>query len=79
MHCHCGTNNRAPQWTFTDPCKPEVRPGAREESASPAWLAAPAMKYKMVFSLDRLKGLIQICVSMRVTSLNCTEHSLFLY
>ena len=23
----------------------------------------------MVFSLDRLKGLIQICVSMRVTSL----------
>ena len=36
-------NNRAPQWTFMDPCKPEVRPGAREESASPAWLAAPAM------------------------------------
>ena len=31
------------------------------------------LKYKMVFSLDRLKGLIQICVSMRVTSLNCTE------
>ena len=43
MHCHCGINNRAPQWTFTDPCKPEVRPGAREESGSPAWLAAPAM------------------------------------
>ena len=43
MHCHCGTNNRAPRWTFTDPCKPEVRPGAREESASPAWLAAPTM------------------------------------
>ena len=42
MHWHCGTNNRAPRWTFTDPCKPEVRPGAREESASPAWLAAPA-------------------------------------
>ena len=39
MHCHCGTNNRAPRWTFTDPC----RPGAREESASPAWLATPAM------------------------------------
>ena len=37
------------------------------------------LKYKMVFSLDRLKGLIQICVSMRVTSLNCTEHSLSLY
>ena len=43
MHCHCGTNNRAPRWTFTYPCKPEVRPGAREGSASPAWLAAPAM------------------------------------
>ena len=43
MHCHCGTNNRAPLWTFTDPYKPEVRPGVREESASPAWLAATAM------------------------------------
>ena len=40
MHCHCGTNNKAPRLTFTDPCEPEVRPGAREESASPAWLAA---------------------------------------
>ena len=27
MHCPCGTNNRAPRWTFTDPCKLEVRPG----------------------------------------------------
>ena len=43
MHCHCVTNNRAPRWTFTDHCKPEVRPGAREESASSAWLTAPAM------------------------------------
>ena len=43
MHCRCGTNNRAPRWAFTDPCKQEVRPGAREESASPAWLSAPAM------------------------------------
>ena len=43
MHCHCNTSNRATRWTFTDPCKPEVRPGTREESASPAWLAAPAM------------------------------------
>ena len=43
MHYHSGTNYRAPRWTFTDPCKPEVRPGAREESASPAWLASPAM------------------------------------
>ena len=33
MHRHCGINNRAPRWTFTDPCKPEVRPGARKESA----------------------------------------------
>ena len=46
IHCHCGTNNRAPRWTFTDPCKPEVRPGAREESASPAWLATPAMNVR---------------------------------
>ena len=43
MHLHCGTNNRAPRWTFTDPCKPEVRSGTREESSSPAWLAALAM------------------------------------
>ena len=43
MNCHCGTNDRAPRWTFTGPCKPEVRPDAREESASPAWLAATAM------------------------------------
>ena len=46
MHYHCGTNNRAPRWTFTDSCKPEVRPGAQEESASPAWLAAPAMNVR---------------------------------
>ena len=43
MHFHCGNNNRTPRWTCTDPCKPEVRPDAQEESASPAWLAAPAM------------------------------------
>ena len=43
MHYHCGTNNRAPRWTFTDPYKPEVRPGAREESASPVWQAAHTM------------------------------------
>ena len=52
MHCHCGTNNRAPRWKFTDPCKPEVRPSAREESASPAWLAAPAMNAR-----DTTKGI----------------------
>ena len=44
MHCHCSTNNRAPRCTFTDPCKPEVRPGAREEAASPA----SVVKLKMV-------------------------------
>ena len=52
MHCHCGTNNRAPQLTFTDPCKPEVRPGAREESPSPVWLAAPAVNAR-----DTTKGM----------------------
>ena len=55
MHCHCGTNNRAPRWTFMDPCKQEVRPGAREESASPACLAPPAMN-----ALDTTKGAPQI-------------------
>ena len=29
MHCHCGINNREPRWTFTDPCKPDMGPGAR--------------------------------------------------
>ena len=43
MHFHCGINNITPRWTFTDLCKTEIRPGAREESACPAWLAAPAM------------------------------------
>ena len=43
MYCHCDTNNRAPRWTFTNPCKPEVRPGARKESASTTWQAASAM------------------------------------
>ena len=57
MHCHCGTNNRAPRWTFTDPCKPEVRPGAREESASPAWLAAPAMNARGFTSATTVSGI----------------------
>ena len=43
MHCQSGTNNRAPRWTFMDPCKPEVRPSAREEWASLVWLDPPAM------------------------------------
>ena len=25
MYCHCCTNDRAPRWTFTDPCKPEMQ------------------------------------------------------
>ena len=62
MHCHWGTNNRAPQWTFTDPCKPEARPGTREESASPAWLAAPTMNARnttkvYIWRLDTVCGL----------------------
>ena len=52
---HCGTNNRAPRWTFTNPYKPEVRPGAKEESASAVWLAAPAMNVR-----DTTKGIIYI-------------------
>ena len=51
MHCHCGTNNRAPRWTHTDPCKPEVRPGAREESVSPAWLAESIIYQAFVFGI----------------------------
>ena len=60
MHCHCGTNNRAPRWTFTDPCKPEVRPGAREESASPAWLAAPAINARDTTKEFTLAWLLKI-------------------
>ena len=52
MHCHCDTNNRSLRWTFTDPCKLEVRPDAWEELASPAWLAAPAMN-----ALDTTKSI----------------------
>ena len=52
MHCHCDTNNRAPRWTFTDPCKPKVKPGAREELASPAWLAASAMNARDKTKVD---------------------------
>ena len=44
------------------PAKPEVRPGAREESASPAWLAAPAMNARdttkvYIWRLDTVCGL----------------------
>ena len=57
MHRHYGTNNRAPRWTFMDLCKLEVSPGAREESASPAWLAAPAMNAMKVKSQEIAKSL----------------------
>ena len=43
MHCNFDTNHRVPRWTFMDPCKAEAEPGAREESASSAWLALLAM------------------------------------
>ena len=42
-----------------DPCKPEVRPGAGEESASPAWLAAPAMNAR-----DTTKVYIYGCLTL---------------
>ena len=38
IHWHCGTNNRVPRWSFMDPWKIEMGPGALEESVSPAWL-----------------------------------------
>ena len=44
MHCHCGTNNRAPRWTFTDPFKPEVRPYI-------PYLSKP--EYIPLFSMDK--------------------------
>ena len=74
MHCHCGTNNRAPRLTFTDPCKPEVRPGALEESASPAWLAAPAMNAR-----DTTKGLIDQHPLSVCNLVGCKLFELLLY
>ena len=65
MHCQFGTNNRAPRWSFTDPCKPEVRPGVREESASPAWLAAPTMEPLAAWhKMRKMKNLFRptICI-----------------
>ena len=56
MHCHCDTNNRAPRWTFTDPCKAEVRPGAREQSASPAWLATKMPKINYEIDIDDIES-----------------------
>ena len=52
MRCHCDTHNRASRWACMDPSKPEVRPDAGMESASPASLAAPAMNAR-----DTTKGI----------------------
>ena len=41
VHCHCGTNNRAIE-DIHGPLQTRGAKSAREESASPAWLAAPA-------------------------------------
>ena len=55
IHRHYGTNSRASRKKFTDSCKPEVRPGTREESASPAWLQCsrtpwmPATQRKCIY------------------------------
>ena len=71
---HCGTNNRVPRWTFTNPCKPEVRPGAREESASPAWLAASAMNAR-----DTTKVYIwRLDTGCGPTNLQISKYMLFL-
>ena len=74
MHCHCGTNNRAPRWTFTDPCRPEVRPGAREESASPAWLAAPAMNARDTTKVFIYGGLTLDVGRHYIGSVTATTH-----
>ena len=74
MHFHCGTNNRAPRWTFTDPCKPEVRPGAREESASPALLAAPAMNARDTTNVYTYEGLTLDVDGHYIGSVTATTH-----
>ena len=63
MHCHCGTNNRAPRWTFTDPSKPEVRPRAWEDSASPARLAA-----SWISALKQLNGIHQTLTGSTIST-----------
>ena len=74
MNCYCGTNNRAPRWTFTDPCKPEVRPGAREESASHAWLAAPAMNARDTTKVYIYGGLTLNVDRHYIRSVTATTH-----
>ena len=43
MHYYCGTITRVRWWTFMGPWNLEVRPGAKQDSANPIYLAAPAM------------------------------------
>ena len=74
MHRHCGTNNRASRWTFTDPYKPDVRPGAREESASPACLAASAnvhIRPKCVYTVTRLTLIVSPDPKLFICSSGC--------
>ena len=47
------------------PCKPEVRPGAREESASSAWLAA-STNSKFIYLCPPLKKEGHIALHMSV-------------
>ena len=74
MHRHCDTNNRASSWTFTDPNKPEVRLGAREESASPAWLAAPAMNARDTTKVYVYGGLTLDVDRHYIGSVTATTH-----
>ena len=52
MHCHCGTNNRAPRWDIHGPLQTRGETRCPGKSASPAWLAAPAMNAR-----DTTKGI----------------------
>ena len=60
MHCHCGTNNRATRRSFTNPCKPEGRPCAREESAS---MKLIYMNQKYFFLFSSLIEAVKMCGS----------------
>ena len=57
-----------------DPCKPEVRPGAREESASPAWLAAPAMNARDTTKVYIYRGLAMDVDRHYIGSVTATTH-----
>ena len=57
-----------------DPCKQEVRPGAREESASPAWLAAPAMNTHDTTKMCIYGGLTLYVDRHYIESVTATSH-----